>query len=980
MAIHIQEEQQLQQGHNKSVDEAGLTMIFDVLQKYQYAFPIKSTVRELLSNGVDSVAEKRVAREILTGKAQVSDYFVEIEGALYKDSRFDPSYYNLDWLSNDDTVLMSYQVGGALEKDKVIFKDYGVGLFGKRLEGYFKLAYSTKRLSKLPLGKFGLGAKSPLSVGVDFYTVESRYNGKLLRFNIYSSKVDSIIPKFDLVTGRENGHILFNEGTEHEYPVYWIPTEEKNGLTVIVEAKKHHRGQYLDAVKSQMLYFDNIRMTEDVGGVITNHDYKAKIMYEDDLIVLSDNNYYSKPHLLLNKVNYGYIAWDELELEDKTGNIGIKVAPEDVEVNPSRESVLWTEKTKNKVLARFNQVVDIAAGMIQKELQSTDLLQWLKTCYSVYSRYSERGGIVGRLAKIVDLSRAKFKFQPDERIIFDAGNPLPGIFMRHIEVVEEKDATKVRKKKVFRKEFESLHGRFNLPVYLMHAGERASNRRDKWLYRQHPNGFITIMEPYYTLEQAEKAGATQEELKRMQTGKTADRRIYWEALVQSTEVTWYDKVEVPESFTGTDQDVEETTAEEIATVEEIKQAEVARITAEERRRQQGKTLVNVLRAVNGSRSQYRKLPDGSQALDRSNKPIIEYRAYDFDKLEIPIADINNWDAKEIYYGYEGDSELMNFVALLTRDPDPANVPGRSIRRHAHDTNIWMKMKWWRLNKERITDKLKVDPYYAYNMQHFFDTPVMIVKVSQNNSKYYRDFARIQEFFVQIENRTITMSNQLIKWNTARLIREGLGPCAFLYNFPFNPEFAELYRELCMYVNANYREVEHYANSDKHYAVSRNTYNDMLRHLDKVQQFQQFVANAPNDHEGIGAMAGQLFGNKDLRDGMAVEPEMMRKLREVTEYVNACGTLFNFMPILTGYSVAQASHYYTPGESRSSAAVIPQELEHEIRVLLEQRGVLDVRTSARELEDHLHHVQEAETDIALQESIALTDPPVIPAEI
>ena len=83
-----------------------------------------------------------------------------------------------------------------------------------------------------------------------------------------------------------------------------------NGVTIIIEAKKHHKQQYIDAVKSQMLYFNDILFNiQHEDGAIENVDYKAKILYEDDMIVLSDNNYYSKPHLLLNKVNYGYIAW-----------------------------------------------------------------------------------------------------------------------------------------------------------------------------------------------------------------------------------------------------------------------------------------------------------------------------------------------------------------------------------------------------------------------------------------------------------------------------------------------------------------------------------------------------------------------------------------------------------------------------------------------------------------------------------------------
>jgi hypothetical protein len=62
MAIHTEQQSTMQKGVAKQIDESGIMMVFDTLQKYQYSFPIKSTVRELLCNGIDSVMEKKMAR------------------------------------------------------------------------------------------------------------------------------------------------------------------------------------------------------------------------------------------------------------------------------------------------------------------------------------------------------------------------------------------------------------------------------------------------------------------------------------------------------------------------------------------------------------------------------------------------------------------------------------------------------------------------------------------------------------------------------------------------------------------------------------------------------------------------------------------------------------------------------------------------------------------------------------------------------
>jgi hypothetical protein len=156
MAIYNEQEIQMSGGFTKEIDAGAKQMIFDNLQRYQYQYPIKSTVRELVSNGLDSVREKRVAMAILTGVAKVEDHYEQREGDVYKDSNFDPAYYDLFRLSDKDEVEIIYCNGKNLEKDTVIIRDYGVGIGETRLAGYCNLGYSTKRLSKYPLGKFGL--------------------------------------------------------------------------------------------------------------------------------------------------------------------------------------------------------------------------------------------------------------------------------------------------------------------------------------------------------------------------------------------------------------------------------------------------------------------------------------------------------------------------------------------------------------------------------------------------------------------------------------------------------------------------------------------------------------------------------------------------------------------------------------------------------------------------------------------------------
>lgn len=145
-------------GFKREIDEGAMGLVLDTIQVTQYTKPEESTVRELTANAVDSQREKEIAIKILLGEAKAEDYFISREGKKYKDSNWNPSYYDLNHLdTNKKNVELTYVQGeGAGYCDKFIIKDYGVGLGADRLEGYFKIGYSTKRNSKASLGAFGL--------------------------------------------------------------------------------------------------------------------------------------------------------------------------------------------------------------------------------------------------------------------------------------------------------------------------------------------------------------------------------------------------------------------------------------------------------------------------------------------------------------------------------------------------------------------------------------------------------------------------------------------------------------------------------------------------------------------------------------------------------------------------------------------------------------------------------------------------------
>ena len=138
----------------KEFDEESIGMLMDVVQKDVYTKPIESSIRETFSNSYDAIKERDIARSILTGKSKIEEHFVESTDVSANSSKFDPNYYNLDYLSTDPKVYIVYTENKD-GRDTISIKDFGVGLANGRLHGFTKPGYSSKRLSKSLLGKFG---------------------------------------------------------------------------------------------------------------------------------------------------------------------------------------------------------------------------------------------------------------------------------------------------------------------------------------------------------------------------------------------------------------------------------------------------------------------------------------------------------------------------------------------------------------------------------------------------------------------------------------------------------------------------------------------------------------------------------------------------------------------------------------------------------------------------------------------------------
>jgi hypothetical protein len=502
MAIIDQKEIISSNGIKKEIDKNSTSLALDILQRGLYAFPIQSTVRELASNAYDAIKERDVAKSIISGETDIEDHFdvTKNTDGIYTDSGFDADYFDLQWLSDDPKAYIFYEEGK--QKDTLRIVDNGVGLGQKRLVGYFQLNYSTKRTNKDALGKWGLGSKVALALGVDSFRVITRYNGKKFKFDVFLDKVESVISKFG--DNGMNEEIILKEKIEptyddkgkqltegqEEYIAYCEDTTEKNGLEIIVDIKKHNKQKFFDAIRSQLMYMPDIKFMHRAENKMSHEhvDIQAKVLYRDNDIILSESTIYNKPHILLGTgkalINYGFVAFNELEIEPKGGAVGLILDINDIEVTPSREAPVWSTRTRDAVLKKYTDVTATATKLVEAQLkQEKDYMKWLATAASTmhalkYGNTGDNDSVVSRLASIIDVQAiSNLRFPGDGSIAFkNDDKAMFGDFITAWEVKYNSYEKKIERKKV-----KDL-GLLNKPVYFV--ADNAKGLVDRYLFEE----------------------------------------------------------------------------------------------------------------------------------------------------------------------------------------------------------------------------------------------------------------------------------------------------------------------------------------------------------------------------------------------------------------------------------------------------------------------------------------------------------------
>lgn len=889
-------------GQAKELDSGAIDMILDNLQISQYVFPIKSTIRELASNGVDSIREKNTALEILSGRAKVEDYYyvsgknkemdeaIKANPGVYKDSRFDPLYYDERYLSTDNKVYITYKQNGNKAKDQLIIRDWGVGLGDYRLQGYLKIGYSTKRLSKTPLGKWGLGAKAPLSMGVPYYQMTSVHNGRKFKFLVYSRHWESIVaPGGYLPLGDNGSSVNFTkndwinfynpDGTFIEdkdgipIKVYYEETDEQNYTEITVDCKKHYITDVRNAVQSQLLYFDNVEFEViSDNGEVEDVEVQAPILYQDEFLILSDNNQFSKPHIVINNVSYGYVNFQEMELEESSGNIGIKVTSGEIDVTPNRENVIWNDMTREVVLKRFKQASRAAKKIITDSFVQTDFMEWLGACVGVFgfgNSLKEAIPGVKALKQLQNIAKVKSsthpEFKPDPRIKYSGYIPdmFPGLKARLVQnnTIRRRNGSTIDE--ITRFDTTSVAELFNYPMYVQQGNARA--KTDEYLLRQHPGGFILIRDPRLvtkeTLEEEESSLKSLEDTRYM---STEDTEFIKQLKAGANSAIRNDPLVVIPMLL---KDVP--AYEEVEIIETKEDAPARADTPEDVRRRERRIVIQTPRGAGGV---WTKVQPKIEALDKIDR--------------------------EFYWGNNEEKEGILAAAIITgkAKPDGKSTRENELYDSANPDRAAIDKHWVSMGASTYEDGSVLDRWSIAQLHHWTDpkAKVLLGIISKENIKYVaEEHYHITEFYNRFEGGVITMSQSLINWNTARLIKVNIEPLKFMEGLKnIDSNRYAIYKELKAFVSEYYHSLHSYNQLET----------AIIPHLDKVTQLQRAFRESGDNETYIDGLTRELFGDNTANHGVSgansVSFEWLDKAEELAIWALPIKDMLNMVEGLT----------------------------------------------------------------------------------
>jgi hypothetical protein len=319
---HILQEGTTQETVKMSLDLDSAQVLMQMLSKNLYSDSIGSTIRECASNALDS--HRRAGC--------------------------------------DEPIIVSFKRNNQADTYEFAVEDFGIGLDADDVVNIIsKYGKSTKRNSNTELGMMGLGFKAPLAYSSSFYFI---------------ARKDFMERKYMMYEGEDTNSIDL---------LYEKPTAEPNGVKVIVPVTYYDRYNFVNKIKEQLAYFENVYFdVEPMGSYSVTNDFTIHRSEHFQYSSLATN---SDMHLCLDNVSYP-IDWDKLGIS----RIGIKMAlrfslSDGLFPTPNREAIRYTQEAKETILKKIATVANVFMEKFNEAITTQSDIKAIMQFYSKNNKY-----------------------------------------------------------------------------------------------------------------------------------------------------------------------------------------------------------------------------------------------------------------------------------------------------------------------------------------------------------------------------------------------------------------------------------------------------------------------------------------------------------------------------------------------------------------------------------------------------------------
>tara|TARA_R110000824_G_scaffold112318_2_gene261408 strand:- start:2728 stop:4641 length:1914 start_codon:yes stop_codon:yes gene_type:complete len=267
-------------------------------------------------------------------------------------------------------------------------QDFGIGMSENEIhELYSVIGKSSKRGSNDLTGAFGVGSKAAYAV-TNIFTIQSCYNGKRFSYICHLDKVG--IPCLS------------------EAPNNGLDTKEPNGFTVKFDVPSSEYHRFTDGLKPALAHF---KVKPEISGHnITWDKVDVAIEGKGYKIHTPKNRYDNKTYtVIMGQIGYPVEVYQLGYGHQISNNFGfdIEVAIGAVDINSSRETLQYNEKTKSAIIEAHKKMMADVQTKVDGLIDSEDC-GWNKGVKS--KTFSEMFNTKVRNPPVFD-NRKKVKFR-----------------------------------------------------------------------------------------------------------------------------------------------------------------------------------------------------------------------------------------------------------------------------------------------------------------------------------------------------------------------------------------------------------------------------------------------------------------------------------------------------------------------------------------------------------------------------------------